>query len=179
MAEDFSAAPLDRIVDLAGVSLRLIEWPGLAGPLVHVPDPRSPDHTLVGQFAETLAPRYRVLSLTPRGDSAYQVDAADLLATLDQFGFATPVLLAEGLGCVAAVLLAAWHTGRVAGLVLVDPIYDPLFSDGLAARALQDCPPDWPALRRAIACPVLVLQKTAAFPRDVEQFLAQLEPGLT
>ena len=170
---------LDRTIELDGVRLRLRDWPGRGGPLVHVPDPLAPEDSLVRAVAEMLAPRYRVLSVEPRGASAYQVDAADLLATLDQFGFTTPVLVAERLGCVAALLVAAWHPSRVAGLVLVEPAYDPLPSDSLLARALKDCPPDWAALRGAVECPVLVLPRASGFLEDLETFLAQLGPGVT
>ena len=129
---------LERTIELAEVRLRLRDWPGLAGPIVHVPDPLSADESFVEAIAATMAQRYRVLSLRPRGASPYQVDAADLLAMLDQFGFATPVLVAERLGCVAALLVAAWHAdGRVAGLVLIDPTYDPPRSDGMEARASE------------------------------------------
>jgi pimeloyl-ACP methyl ester carboxylesterase len=167
---------LERTIELAEVRLRLRDWPGFAGPIVHVPDPLSADATLVEAVAAALAPRFRVLSLEPRAASPYQVHAADLLAALDQFGFETPVLVAEGLGCVAALLVAAWHTRRVAGLVLIDPTYDPPLSDGIAARAVKDCPPDWGALRRAVTCAVLVLQRSSAAVAGVAEFLDQLAP---
>jgi pimeloyl-ACP methyl ester carboxylesterase len=169
---------LERTIELAEVRLRLRDWPGLAGPLVHVPDPLVVDHGLVQALAEALTPGFRVLSLEPRGASPYQVDACDLLALLDQFGFATPVLIAEGLGCVAALLVAAWYTDRVAGLVLVEPVYAPPLADGVPARALRDCPPNWPSLRGAVQCAVLEVPRTAAV-EDLERFLAQLAPGVT
>jgi pimeloyl-ACP methyl ester carboxylesterase len=165
---------LERTIELAEVRLRLREWPGVAGPLVHVPDPLAGDDSFVQGLAEVFAPRYRVLSVHPRGASPYQVDAGDVLAMLDQFGFASPVLVGEGLGCVAALLVAAWHTGRVAGLVLVEPAYAPPLSGGLAARAVKDCPPDWASLRAAVHCPVLDVPRTTAV-EDIEPFLDQLE----
>lgn len=167
---------LERTIELAEVRLRLREWPGVAGPLVHVPDPLSVDDGFAQGLAEVFAPRYRVLSVQPRGASPYQVDACDLLALLDQFGFASPVLIAEGLGCVAAVLVAAWHVDRVAGLVLVEPVYAPPLADGVPARALRDCPPNWPSLREAVQCAVLDVPRTAAVV-DIERFLDQF--GLT
>jgi len=167
---------LERTVELAEVHLRLRDWPGRGGPLVHVPDPLSTDARLVEALAAALAPRYRVLSLELRGASAYQVDAADLLGMLDQFGFVAPVLLAEGLGCVAALLVAAWHAERVGGLVLVNPAYQPPASAGLAERALRDCPPDWARLRNAIQCPVLVVPPEVATVEAVADFLDQLVP---
>jgi pimeloyl-ACP methyl ester carboxylesterase len=81
----------------------------------------------------------------------------DILATLNQFGFEKPILVAERLGCVAALVLAAWNPGRIACLVLIDPTYDapPAFADSIEARALRDCPPDWPSLRAAVQCPIV------------------------
>jgi pimeloyl-ACP methyl ester carboxylesterase len=170
---------LERTIDLAEVHLRVRDWPGFGGPLVHVPDPLDADDSLVEALAARLAPGYRVLSLKPRGGSPYQVDAADLLAMLDQFGFETPVLLAERLGCVPATLVAAWHAGRVAGLVLVNPTYESPLSDGVEARALRDCPPDWALLRGSVACPVLVPSAGFGVVDEVEAFLTQLVPVVT
>jgi len=164
---------LARSVELEGARLQVRDWPGLTGPLVHVPDPLSVSGGagIVESIAAALAWQYRVLSLRPRGASPYQVDALDILATLDQFGFVEPVLVGERLGCVAALLVAAWHVDRVAGLVLIDPTYAPPASDGIAARALRECPPDWPALLEAVRCPVLVLGWNADAVAELEVFL--------
>jgi pimeloyl-ACP methyl ester carboxylesterase len=167
---------LERTIELAEVRLRLRDWPGLAGPIVHVPDPLSADESFVEAIAATMAQRYRVLSLRPRGASPYQIDAADLVAVLDQFGFETPVLVAERLGCVAALLVAAWHADRVAGLVLIEPTHDPDLEDGVEARALRDCPPDWASLRRAVQCPVVELSRNASAVERVATFVDQLAP---
>jgi pimeloyl-ACP methyl ester carboxylesterase len=169
---------LERIVELEGVRLRLRDWPGRRGPLVHVADPLDDATNAIDTLAAALAWRYRVLSLRPRRASPYQVDFADLLATLDQFGFQRPILIGEKLGCVPALLVAAWQAGRVAGLVLLDPTYDPPPTDGIPARALRDCPPDWPSLRDAVACPVLGLRWGASAVDELETFLDQLaRPG--
>jgi pimeloyl-ACP methyl ester carboxylesterase len=181
---------LERTIELAEVRLRLRDWPGFAGPLVHVPDPLAASSALVNALAATLAPRYRVLSLSPRGASPYQVDALDLLATLDQFGFERPVLVAEQLGCLTALLVTAWYPQRVAGLVLVDaaalepqPLHStetpPSADELLRARALKDCPPDWASLLAAVECPVLELSPHATVVAAVEAFLAQLVPVVT
>jgi pimeloyl-ACP methyl ester carboxylesterase len=162
---------LHRTVELESVRLQLRDWPGLDGPLVHVPDPVSTDERVFEALAESLAPKYRVLSLQPRGDHGYQVDAADLLGTLDQFGFADPVLVGERLGCVTALLVAAWHPGRVGRLVLVDSTCDPPETDGLVARALRDCPPDWPSLRKAVRCRVLTVGWDSDAVARIEHFL--------
>ena len=163
---------LERSVELDGGRLRLRDWPGICGPLVHVPDPLWVDDALVDALAARFAPRYRVLSLQPRPAQPYQVQLADLRATLDQFGFGAPVLVGERLGCVAALLLAAWYPDSVARLVLLDqtcPI-PPGDESCVEARALTDCPPDRARLRLAVRCPVLELND-AAQAQDLDAFL--------
>jgi pimeloyl-ACP methyl ester carboxylesterase len=162
---------LERTVELEGLQLRVRDWPGRRGPVIHVPDPTVRlGSSVVDTLAAMLPPRYRVLSLQPRDLGTYQLDAADLLAMLDTLGFRAPVFVGERLGCVAALVVAAWYPGRVAGLVLVDPLYaappadavrghatndaGPL-ADDVRSLALVDCPPDWARLRARILCPVL------------------------
>jgi pimeloyl-ACP methyl ester carboxylesterase len=204
---------LDRVVELAAARLRLRDWPGVAGPLVHVPDPispaahpaapafalaaesstlASPAADLAAALAAAFAPRYRVLSLALRPNQPYQVHAADLLAVLDQFGFDSPILIGEGLGCVAALLVAAWHPKRVGRLALIQPTYAakpaptaspaphaqtmPAVPAAPAARSvlvrsLHDCPPDWLTLRQAVDCPVLDLPWSANAIPELEAVL--------
>jgi pimeloyl-ACP methyl ester carboxylesterase len=141
---------------------------------VHVPDPLSPSDVVADTLGAALAPGYRVISVDPRRGQPYQVQAADLLAMLVQFGFAAPVLVGDKLGCVAALLVAAWHPGRVGRLVLIDPTYDapPAHADSIEARALSDCPPDWPSLRGAVQCAVLVRRwHDASDAHGLEAFL--------
>ncbi len=170
MADERLRVCLERVVELDAVRLRLREWPGLGGTLVHVPDPGSPNDEVVTALG-ALVPDYRVVSLSPRGDSPYQVDAADLLGTLDQFGFEQPTLVGERLGSVAALLVAAWYPDRIGRLILIDPSYDSPSSEGVANRALRDCPLDWPALRAAVKCPTLVVGWSATALTTVEAFL--------
>jgi pimeloyl-ACP methyl ester carboxylesterase len=163
---------LERTVELEGPRLRVRDWPGHRGPVVHVQDPAGPPaSSFVEAFAASVAPRYRVLSLQPRDSGTYQVDAADLLAMLDTFGFRAPVLLGERLGCVPALLVAAWHPDRMAGLVLVDPLYAAPLADDVRSRALLDCPPDWPRLRARILCPVLETGSGASVGEEIRRFL--------
>jgi pimeloyl-ACP methyl ester carboxylesterase len=157
-------------VELDDVRLRLRDWPGLAGPLVHIPDPIDSSE-LIQRIANTLAPHFRVVSLSPRGDSLYMVDAADLRDTLRQFGFSTPMLIGEKLGCLTSLLVAAWYPTSVRGLVLIDASYDPPSLDTVGAKVLFDCPPDLARLRSAVRCQVKELKGVSeTLVADVEAF---------
>jgi pimeloyl-ACP methyl ester carboxylesterase len=140
---------------------------------VHVPDPLSASDVIVEALAAQFGPAWRVLSIKPRDRQPYQVQAADVRATIEQFGFSEPVLLGERLGCVAALLVAAWHPELISRLVLVDPIYaaPPEYESTLEARALRDCPPDIPTLRKSVRCPVLVLPWNDAALKHLQTFL--------
>jgi pimeloyl-ACP methyl ester carboxylesterase len=161
---------LERTVELEGARLRLRDWPGFNGPLVHVPDPLSPGDDVVQGLAAHFAPDYRVVSIQPRGGQPYQVQAMDILATLDQFGFDKPILVGERLGSLAAVLLAAWYPGRVARLVLIDATYTAQGSSP-EARSLSDCPPDWPSIRGAVQCPIVEVRWDSATLDNLKQYL--------
>jgi pimeloyl-ACP methyl ester carboxylesterase len=159
------------------VHLRVRDWPGWGGPLVHVPDPLAPDDGVVGALSAALAPRYRVLSVTPRGSSPYQVDMFDVLGVLNQLGFEQPVLVGERLGCVPVMLIGAWHPSRVAGLVLIEPSYVAPVGNSVEARTLRECPPDWPKLRAASGGRSLHVERVDGdLPRQVEAFLAATLP---
>jgi pimeloyl-ACP methyl ester carboxylesterase len=152
------------------------DWPGLGVPLVHVPDPLSlRPSELVEGLAALLAPTYRVLSVAPRAAAPYQVAAADLEGVLSQFGFLQPVLIGEGLGCLTVVILAAWYPELVGRLILVGPTCaapEDSLEDGIEARALRECPPDWPALLESVRCEVL------GMPADDPSLLARVEAFL-
>jgi pimeloyl-ACP methyl ester carboxylesterase len=164
---------LERTVELWPVQLRLRDWPGFGGaPVVHAPDPLLASDEVIQALAGRLAPRCRVLSLEPRQGQPYQVAAADLLGVLDQFGFSEPVLVGEGLGCLSALLVATWHPDRVGRLVLIDPSDTAPVSEGLEARALRDCPPDWPSLREAVRCPLLTVDWSTSALASIERFLS-------
>jgi pimeloyl-ACP methyl ester carboxylesterase len=74
---------------------------------VHVPDPLR-GSSVAETVGAALAPRFRVLSIRPRAERSYQVQADDLEAVLDQFGVEHVVLVAEGQSCASALLLGAW-----------------------------------------------------------------------
>lgn len=147
-----AALSLERTIELDNVRLTLREWPGQGGPLIYVPDPGCTSG-LLARVVDALAPRYRVLSIGARPDQPYQVQVADLHGMMAQFGFVGAVILAEGIGCAGALLLAAWYPRRVAAVVLVDA--GPPDGDALIARSLRDCPPDWARLRQHVTCPVV------------------------
>jgi pimeloyl-ACP methyl ester carboxylesterase len=139
---------------------------------VHVPDPLSPRDDVVSDLAAYFAPEYRVLSISPRPGQPYQTQMGDVLATLDQFGFDEPIVVGERLGCVAALLLAAWHPGRAARLVLIAATFAALSHwDSVEARALRDCPPNMTTLRAAIQGPLLEIAWNAATVDNLNQFL--------
>jgi pimeloyl-ACP methyl ester carboxylesterase len=160
---------LERIIELDNVRVRLRDWHGYRGPLIHVAHPTDKP-SIVEALATTLAPHWRVLSVSSRPDVAYQVAVADLVGVLDQFGFVRPVVLGEQLSCHTVLILAAWYPTRVGTVILVEPQYARPTGDTLEARALRDCPPDWPQLRANVRCPIFV----AADVPDVERFLAEL-----
>jgi pimeloyl-ACP methyl ester carboxylesterase len=74
----------------------------------------------------------------------------DLHGVLAQFGFEQAVLAAEGLGCVVALLLAAWFPKRVSALALIDPRFDAPQDETLLARSLRDCPVVRPAMETRV-----------------------------
>jgi pimeloyl-ACP methyl ester carboxylesterase len=114
-----------------------------------------------------VSPDYRVMSIAPRGDAPYQVQAADAAGVLAQFGFAAPTVVAEGYGCVAALLLAAWYPARLGALVLVDAMWAAPRGESVAARALRECPPDVNALRLTITCEVHDVSAEALLERPL------------
>ena len=115
------------------------------------------------------------MSLSPRASIPYPVSAWDLVGTLDQFGFTSPILVGQRLACLSVLVVAAWYPSRVGGLVLVDPNVGMPPGDSIEARALRDCPPDWPALRAAVTCPVCELHGgSAALSEEIDAFATAL-----
>jgi pimeloyl-ACP methyl ester carboxylesterase len=146
---------LERLVELGSVRLRAVDWPGHGGPLVCVPDPFAPEDRLAERLAAAFAPMRRVVRVEPRLDVPYQVQVDDIRRTLEQFGLFETLLVSSGRGTCVILPLAAWHGERVRAVVLIDPRYDAPTCNGLPARALRECPPDWASIQRSIDCPVL------------------------
>ena len=132
----------------------------------------STGQTFTVQEAGKVGQKCKILKSwkTPEGKTAYQVQAMDILGFLDQFGLEKPILVGERLGSVAAVLLAAWHPGRVARLVLIDATYVAQGSSP-EARSLKDCPPDWPSIRGAVQCPIVEVRWDSATVDNLKQYL--------
>ena len=146
-------------------------------PLLHIPDPWSASSSLVETLADSLTPRWRVLSLTPRPATAYQVWANDIVGVLNQFGFQSPVVLGEGVACVPVAVVAAWYPERVGRLVLVSPSVEPTAGDDPATWSLLDSPPNLAALRARVTCDVLeVSASDPVLVSRIEGFLAAQLP---
>ena len=90
-----------------------------------------------------------------------------LLSHLTMFGFVEPTLIGERLGCVTALIAAAWYPCSVGSLILVGPAFEAPEGEHLYARALRECPPDWTALRTRVRCAV----HEVARPEEVEALL--------
>jgi pimeloyl-ACP methyl ester carboxylesterase len=98
--------------------------------------------------------------------------ATDIVGILSQFGFTTPVVVGEGVGCVPVVVVAAWYPERLGRVLLVDPNAAPPDGDDAAAWSLRDCPPDWRALRARLTRGVLEV------PADDPSLVARVEAAL-
>ena len=136
-----------------------------------MPDPFADASLFVESLGAAVAPRLRVLSISPRAGVPYQVAAVDLLGVLQQFGFSAPVVVAERLGCVVVLALAAWYPRSVGALILVDAQKAAPPDDTREAYALRDSPLDLTAVRQRIQCPVFeassvedVLRRMTALP---------------
>jgi pimeloyl-ACP methyl ester carboxylesterase len=141
---------LQREVELPPVRISFREWPGHAGPLVHLADADT-SRPVIDALAGALAPRYRILSLPPAPGVVPAVRAAHVAELLDQFGFSNVILIGEGIGALAALQVAECYPGRAAGVLLIDP---------------QAVP------QSAIACPVLTLRFETLTMSEAEAFIA-------
>jgi len=138
---------LERDVELGGVRLRVLDWPGHGRPLVYVPDPFTLQPDLAPRIAAAFAPKHRVVRIQPRSDLPYQAQMDDIRRAMQQFGFADTVLLSSGGGACIVLPLASWYPRLVNSVLLIDPCYEPPAHDSLTARSLRDCPPDWERLQ--------------------------------
>jgi hypothetical protein len=121
---------LEREVELEPVRIRFREWPGYAGPVVHVAEGES-DSDLVSGLADRLAPRYRVLSIAPsaRGRAVHAAHVAELL---DLFGFSAPLVI----GGPVAALVAEQHP--IAGLVVTDAAAETRAQPSLRSTSIDE-----------------------------------------
>jgi hypothetical protein len=83
------------------------------------------------------------------------------------------VQIGEGLGCLPVVIVAAWHPERVGRVILVGPTCAAPLRDGIEARALRECPPDWPALLRSVTCDVMEMPADVARDGGIDPALLE------
>lgn len=128
------------------------------GPVVVLLHGLTATHRYVVMGSRTL-PRtgHRVIAYDARGHGAsapaprrgaygYEHLAGDLLALLDARGVERAVLAGSSMGAHTALRVALERPGRVAGLVLITPAYDPATHLGAASLARWDALSD--GLRR-------------------------------
>jgi pimeloyl-ACP methyl ester carboxylesterase len=145
---------LERSLELGSVRLHVLDWPGHSGPLLYVPGPFVRDEDIASRIAAEFAPAWRVVRIEPRQDVPYQVQVDDVRRAMQQFGFGATVVLSSAYGTCIVLPLAAWYPRLARAVVLIDPIYAPPTCDGIAARSLRECPPDWIVLQNQIQCSV-------------------------
>jgi pimeloyl-ACP methyl ester carboxylesterase len=119
-----------RRVEIRGLELHLLEW-GPAAPsgvlLLHGGAAHSHWFDAV---ASALAERHHVAALDQRGHGesawahppAYATEdfAGDIVGVIDRLGWEFAVLVGHSMGGHNAIACAAWHPGRIRGLVIVD-----------------------------------------------------------
>lgn len=135
-----------RRSDGALLAYRVVPAAGAAAPLLLLHGLAS-NHTRWSEFVEHSTLRGRRALIRPDlrgyGESStggritLEVWADDLAALLDREGHAGAVVVGHSLGAQVALGLARSHPHRVAGLVLIDPVFRAALKGGarLAARA--------------------------------------------
>lgn len=129
MNDDPLRVVLEREVELPPVRLRIRDWPGHDGPLVHL---STASTGLIDDLAPRLAPRWRVLSVTLESSPDPAISAQHVVGFLDLFGFRNAVLLAEEADGGIAGRVAQWCPDRVRAVL---PVAD---SEAIEA-ALEAC----------------------------------------
>jgi len=125
-----------RIPASDGLSLHILEWSQEGVPLIMLHGFGNEAH-IFDDFAPRMAPHYRTLAIDLRGHGESEHDSAgrydydshvrDLEAVTRALGIERLVLLGHSFGSRVAMLFAAAHPQRMAGLVIVDagPELDP------------------------------------------------------
>jgi len=153
-------APHDGFARLNGLRFHFLDW-GTAGepPLLLLHGGAQTAHSW-DEVAPDLARDHHALALDQRGhgDSEwapagrYRRDdfVADVLAFLDERGWAQPTLVALSLGGRNSIAFAATHPGRIAGLVVVD-VTPTINQSGGKAIAAQLAVRDFASFEEAVA----------------------------
>lgn len=125
--------PINSSVQVNGITLAYIEWPGEKGPVICLPNLAGHKGSFT-QVALRLAPDYRViaLDLRGRGDSSQPLEgygfayhARDILALADALEIGPFVVLGHSFGATVGVYLASIRPRRVRALVMLDGGVDP------------------------------------------------------
>jgi pimeloyl-ACP methyl ester carboxylesterase len=156
---------LSRSVETSA-QLHFEDWPGHGRAIVHF----NLGSSLAPELAADFAPRYRVLSLRARAEAPYQGDAEDLARLLRVFGFERPLLVGDGAGALAPLLVAAWWPVLAGAVLLIAPVREAASGLGPAGRGLRECPLDWEATCALVQCPLRVVEEFG--PTQVEELLA-------
>ena len=156
--------PLERELELTGPRLGWCEWPGRRGPLVCLPDAQQTNASWWRTLAGAVAPEWRVLLIAPAGGSA-PARVVQLVTLFKAFGFErTPVVVGSRDASLVALLLAAWFSDRVGGLVLID-------SQAALLRGTRRLSLRLAALERAVRCPRLTVRGGPAVVDAITAFL--------
>lgn len=120
--------PRERRIEVAGLTLRVREWP-TDGPPIVLAHGLASNSRIWDDVAQILAQRYRVVALDQRGHGlsdrptdGYTFDrvVGDLLGLLDALSLDRPVLVGHSWGGNVVLAFGAAHPDRLRGLVLVD-----------------------------------------------------------
>jgi len=137
-----------RVPGADGLAIHVLEWSDDGTPLVLVHGFGNEAH-IWDDFAPVVAPHYRTLAVDLRGhgdsdhdpERRYDYDrhVADLEAVTAALGVERLVLVGHSFGGRTAVLFAAAHPERMAGLVIVDigPEHDPRGTTRIRMEVLQ------------------------------------------
>lgn len=128
-----AAEPVERdaFAVVNGMRLHYVDWGGLGEPIVFVPG--GCDTAFVfGDTARLLTGDHHVLGITPRGcgasdrpDTGYGMaqQVGDIAAFLDMLGLDRVTLIGHSSGAGKITQFARSHSGRVARLIYLDPVY--------------------------------------------------------
>lgn len=121
-------SPIDKFINVDGIRLHYVEWEG-GEPTLLMVHGLSANARTCDRWAESLAPRYRLIApdLRGRGDSdkpegpyGIEVHARDMELLLNALDIDRVVYIGQSLGATIGLQFAANYPGRVLKLVLGD-----------------------------------------------------------